>query len=410
MDKKEHEGSPSKSRKPELKRKRGISTACVHAGSSPDPSTGALVTPIYQSSTFAFRDTQHVVNVISGKEKGNVYTRHSNPTTRAVEDKMTELEGAGDSLAFSSGMAAISTLLLALLRSGENIVSMDSLYGGTFELFRDIMPRLGISITLVDGTDPSGVEKAMRPNTRVLYLESPTNPTIRVVDVRRLSEIASSRGVVTVVDNTFATPVNQQPLKLGAQVVAHSATKYLAGHSDLIAGIVSGSSEAVAQVRHFRKILGGVMDPHAAWLLLRGLKTLAVRVEKQNQSAMELALFLRHHPAVERVHYPGLSDNPDHSIAKNQMSGFGGMLSFEVKGGYAGASSFASALRVAALAPSLGGVETLVTQPVTTSHYWLSPAERARAGISDSLVRVSVGLEDVRDLIDDFESALAGIA
>jgi len=390
--------------------KQGLSTRCVHAGSSPDPSTGALVTPIFQSSTFVFRDTQHVVDVVSGKEKGNLYTRHGNPTVRAVEDKISELEGAGDSLAFSSGMAAISTVLLALVRSGENVVSMDSLYGGTFELLRDVLPRMGISVTLVDGTNVSAVEKAIRPETRVLYLESPTNPTMRVVDIKRLSEIASARGAVTVIDSTFATPVNQLPLTLGADVVAHSATKYLAGHSDLIAGTVSGSSEIIAGVRGFRKILGGVMDPHAAWLLLRGLKTLAVRVEKQNQSAMKLASFLREHPAVERVYYPGLADHPDHSIARAQMSGFGGMLSFEVKGGFAAASNFAGSLRVAVLAPSLGGVETLVTQPVTTSHYWLSPAERAKAGISDGLVRVSVGLEDVQDLIADFGSALAGIA
>ncbi len=397
-------------RKAEQAQKRGLSTRCVHAGGSPDPSTGALVTPIFQSSTFVFRDTQHVVDVISGKEKGNVYTRHSNPTVRAVEDKVSELEGAGDSLAFASGMAAISTTLLALVRSDENIVAMESLYGGTFELLRDVLPRTGITVTLVDGTDASAVEKAIRSETRVLYLESPTNPTMRVVDIRRLSGLARAMDVLTVIDSTFATPVNQQPLALGADVVVHSATKYLAGHSDLVAGTVSASAEIVKIIRGFRKILGGVMDPHAAWLLLRGLKTLSIRVEKQNRSAMELAAFLKQHPAVERVHYPGLADHPDHSIAKSQMSGFGGMLSFEVKGGFAAASRFAGSLRVAALAPSLGGVETLVTQPVTTSHYWLSPAERAKAGISDGLVRVSVGLEDVEDLIQDFRTALSGIA
>ena len=396
-------------RKPGQARKRGLSTTCVHAGSPVDPSTGALVTPIFQSSTFAFRDTQHVLDVASGKEKGNVYTRHGNPTVRAVEDKVSELEGAGDSLAFSSGMAAISTALLSLVRSGENLVAMESLYGGTFELLRDVLPRMGISVTLVDGTDAQAVEKAFRAETRVLYLESPANPTMRVVDIRRLSGLARARGVLTVVDSTFATPVNQQPLALGADVVAHSATKYLAGHSDLVAGTVSASAELVTAIRGFRKILGGVMDPHAAWLLLRGLKTLSVRVERQNRSAMELATFLKAHPAVERVHYPGLADHPDHEIAKSQMSGFGGMLSFEVKGGFAAASKFASSLRVATLAASLGGVETLVTQPVTTSHYWLTPAERAQAGISDGLLRVSVGLEDVEDLIQDFRTALAGI-
>ena len=369
-----------------------------------------MVTPIYQSSTFTFRDAQHAMDVMSGKEKGNVYTRHGNPTVRAVEDKITELEGAGDSLAFSSGMAAISTTLLALVRSGDNIVAMDSLYGGTFELLRDVLPRTGISVTLVDGTDAPAVEKAITAETKVLYLESPANPTMRVVDVRRLSGLARVRGVLTVIDSTFATPVNQLPLALGADVVLHSATKYLAGHSDLVAGTASASSEIVTAVRGFRKILGGVMDPHAAWLLLRGLKTLSVRVERQNRSAMELAVFLKAHPAVERVHYPGLTDHPDHSIAKSQMSGFGGMLSFEVKGGFAPASKFASSLQVATLAPSLGGVETLVTQPATTSHFWLSPAERAKAGISDGLVRVSVGLEDAEDLIEDFGRALSGIA
>jgi cystathionine beta-lyase/cystathionine gamma-synthase len=368
------------------------------------------VTPIFQSSTFVFRNTQHVVDVMSGKETGNVYTRHSNPTVRAVEDKVSELEGAGGSLAFASGMAAISTTLLALARSGENILAMDSLYGGTFELLRDVLPRTGVSVTLVDGTDASAVGKAIRPETKVLYLESPTNPTMRVVDVRRLSGLARARGVLTVIDSTFGTPVNQQPLALGADVVVHSATKYLAGHSDVVAGTVSASAETVTLIRGFRKILGGVMDPHAAWLLLRGLKTLSVRVDRQNRSAMELARFLKDHPSVERVHYPGLADHPDHSIARAQMSGFGGMLSFEVRGGFVPASEFAGALRVATLAPSLGGVETLVTQPVTTSHYWLSPAERAKAGISDGLVRVSVGLEDVEDLIQDFRTALEGVS
>jgi cystathionine gamma-synthase len=228
--------------------------------------------------------------------------------------------------------------------------------------------------------------------------------------VRRLSGLARARGVLTVIDSTFGTPVNQQPLALGADVVVHSATKYLAGHSDVVAGTVSASAETVTLIRGFRKILGGVMDPHAAWLLLRGLKTLSVRVDRQNRSAMELARFLKDHPAVERVHYPGLADHHDHSIARAQMSGFGGMLSFEVRGGFVPASEFAGALRVATLAPSLGGVETLVTQPVTTSHYWLSPAERAKAGISDGLVRVSVGLEDVEDLIQDFRTALEGVS
>ncbi len=399
MDK--HEREPGKARK------RGTSTACVHAGTPPDACTGALVTPIFQSSTFTFRDAQHAMNVMSGREKGNVYTRHGNPTVRAVEDKVTELEGAGDSLAFSSGMAAISTVLLALVRSGENIVAMDSLYGGTFELLRDVLPRTGISVALVDGTDAAAVDRAFRRETRVLYLESPANPTMRVVDIRRLSGLARARGALTVVDSTFATPVNQKPLALGADVVVHSATKYLAGHSDLVAGTASASSEIVTSVRGFRKILGGVMDPHAAWLLLRGLKTLLIRVERQNRTAADLAAFLKTHPAVERVHYPGLADHPDHSIARSQMSGFGGMLSFEVKGGFEAASRFASSLRVASLAPSLGGVETLVTQPATTSHYWLSPEERAKAGISEGLVRVSVGLEDAEDLIQDFGTALS---
>ncbi len=388
------------------KEKKALSTKCVHSGNPPDPSSGALVTPICQSSTFAFRDTQHVLGVVSGKLEGHLYTRHSNPTVRAVEEKISELESAGDSLAFSSGMAAISTSLLALASSGQNVVSMDTIYGGTFELFRDIFPRLGISVTLVDGTEPSAVESALSPDTRVLYLESPTNPLLRVVDIRRLADAATRIGAVTVVDSTFATPVNQQPLSLGATLVIHSATKYLAGHSDTVAGTVSGSSELIHRIRGFRKILGGVMDPHAAWLLLRGLKTLAVRVQKQNQSAAELASFLEAHSAVERVNYPGLEGHPDRAIAASQMTGFGGMLSFELKGGFDAASRFASSLKVATLAPSLGGVETLVTQPVTTSHYFLSEEERANAGISDGLVRVSVGLEDVPDLIADFESAL----
>ncbi|MFH0777455.1 MAG: aminotransferase class I/II-fold pyridoxal phosphate-dependent enzyme [Candidatus Eisenbacteria bacterium] len=386
---------------------KGFSTRCVHSGSHTDAATGAVVTPIYQSSTFAFRTTQEIVDVASGRQKGYVYTRHGNPTVRAVEEKISALEEAEDSLAFSSGMAAISTTLLALVSSGEHLVSMNAIYGGTYELFRDLFPRLGIGVTFVDGTDVSSIDRAFRPETRLLYVESPANPTMRVVDLRKLCALASEKGVRTVVDNTFATPLNQRPLGLGAHMVVHSGTKYLAGHSDVVSGSVSGGAEAIGVVRALRKVLGGVMDPHAAWLLLRGLKTLGVRVERQNKSAAELARFLQGNARVSRVFYPGLEDHPDHAIAKAQMSGFGGMLSFELKSGLEGASRFVESLRIARLAPSLGGVETLVTQPATTSHFWLSPEERATAGVSDALIRVSVGLEESSDLMADFATALA---
>lgn len=377
-------------------------TLLIHAG-EPDPRPrGAVVMPVFQSSTYAF---DHEAGYHDLR-----YLRLSNsPNHEVLHAKLAALEGADAAVVTASGMAAISTALLALLRSGDHILVQRSLYGGTLALVEHDLPQLGIETTFVDADDPASWVAALRPTTRVFYCESLTNPTLELGDLPAVARFCRERGLVSMIDNTFASPVNLRPIDHGFDLVVHSATKYLNGHSDIVAGAVVGSRALVERVKHKLDHLGGTLDPHACFLLHRGLKTLGVRVRQQNASALTLARWLVEQPAVERVHYPGLPSHRRHGRARDLLAGFGGMMSFELRGGAAAATKLMAALRLAIDAPSLGGPETLVVLPSRTSHVGLDPAARAALGISDALVRVSVGLEDVHDLVDDFAQALGTV-
>jgi cystathionine beta-lyase/cystathionine gamma-synthase len=389
-----------------LKNKQtGPSTKAVRAGERTDPETGAVVTPIYETSVFAFTSTQQLIDAVTEKNSRDVYTRWSNPTITAAETKIAELEAAEDCAVFSSGMAAISTAIINLVSPGDHIVSVRDLYGGTVGLFSDLMARFKVRTTFVESTNLGEIESAVKSDTKVLFLETPTNPTLKLVDLAKAAEIAGEKGAKVLVDNTLASPYNQQPLHFGCSATIHSATKYLAGHNDVTAGAIAGPKELIRPMKKLRRTLGGVLDPHAAWLLLRGMKTLAVRMEKQNANGQEVAEYLENHPSVEKVHYPGLRTHPQHSLAKAQMKGFGGVLSFELKGDLNRTIRFVDNLKLALLGASLGGTETLVSQPSTVSHYFMDPAERRKAGISDSLVRLSLGIEDATDIIADLAQA-----
>jgi cystathionine beta-lyase/cystathionine gamma-synthase len=388
--------------------KKGFSTKSVHAGEGVDTVTGSVVTPIYETSTFAFPSTKALLDVMRRKRKGNVYTRWWNPTTQAAEDKIADLEDAEAALLFSSGMAAISSMIMTAVTSGEHLVSVREVYGGTFELMSEFLPKIGVDVTFVDADHPGEIGSAVKKNTKLVYLETPTNPTLRIVDIGAVRRRLRRSNAIIAVDNTFATPYNQQPLHLGADIVVHSATKYLGGHADITAGAVVGDREFISKVYETRKLLGGVLDPHAAWLLIRGLKTFEIRMRRHNENGMKVAQFLSRHPRVREVFYPGLPSHPGHSIAKRQMRGYGGMLSFLPKGSGAYASRVIDRLKMIKLAPSLGGVETLATQPWTLSHFYVPKSERLKAGIVDELIRMSIGIEDAEDIIADLRRALEG--
>lgn len=387
------------------KRFKGISTTAVHAGELP-PTQGEVVTPIYQTSTFYF-PTQDP-STWEGKvpDGSYIYTRWGNPTIRAAEDKLAALEGAEKGLLFSSGMAAITSTILSFVGKGDHLVSVEDIYGGTFSFIRSELPRLGVEVTFVDSTVPGAVAKAIRPNTKLIYLESPTNPLLKLVDIRAAAKIAKEHGIKSMIDSTFATPINQRPIDMGIDLVAHSCTKYLNGHSDLIAGVVLGREAEIESISKKRILYGGSMDPLGAFLLFRGLKTLAVRMERHNRNGTEVAQFLESHPKVERVHYPGLASHPQHGLAKEQMSGFGGMVSFEVLGGRKAAEKALRSFEVIKMATSLGGVDSLASMPLNSSHSSLTPQERQRLGIKDQLIRLSLGIEDAEDLRQDLERAL----
>ncbi len=388
---------------------KGFSTRAVHAGEKTDPTTGAVVTPIYQTSVFGFSSTKELIEIMSEKAEGYIYTRYGNPTVRTVERKLAELEGAEDVAVFSSGMAAIATTMLTLTSSGDHVVSTRDIYGGTLAFFTDVLPKFGVEVTLVEATDFDEMESAIRKNTKVIYAETPTNPTLKLVDVSKVAKLGKEHGIEVVVDSTFASPYNLQPLRLGGDIVVHSATKYLGGHNDVTAGAVCGSEEFIQELKEMRKHLGGPLDPHAAWLLLRGLKTLGLRMERHNSNGMEIARYLESHPKVKRVYYPGLPGHPQHSIAKKQMKGFGGVVSFELNGDFKTTMKFVDSLEMCLLAASLGGAETLVTQPVTSSHYHVSKEDRKKAGITGELVRLALGIEDPDDIIADLDQALKKI-
>jgi len=362
--------------------------------------------PVVHSVSFAYKDIDTWQKVALGQEPGHIYSRNTNPTVRAFEDKVKTLEGAQAATSFASGMAAISNTLATFVQPGDRIVSIKDSYGGTNVIFNEFLPPLGIDVALCETGDYVQLEAEIAKGCRLLYLETPTNPTIKITDIKRLAAKARAVGALVVVDNTFATPINQLPLELGADIVLHSASKYLGGHADALGGVICGSHELVEKVYHYREINGATLAPMDAYSLLRGMKTLKLRVERHNSNAMAIAHYLQSHPMVDQVNYPGLESHPGHDIAKQQMFGFGGMLSFSVKGGLEAIKLFLPKLQFAHMAANLGCVETVVGPPVTTSHVECSAEERAAAGIPEGLVRYSAGIEDIEDLIADLEQAL----
>ena len=366
--------------------------------------------PVVHSVSFGYKDIDTWHDVALGKKPGHIYSRNTNPTVRAFEDKVRALECSEAATSFSCGMAAISNTFGALLRPGDKIVSIKDSYGGTNKLFTEFLPPLGIEVILCDTSNHQEIEAAVAKGCTMLYLETPTNPTVKVLDIVRLSKAAKAVGALVVVDNTFATPINTQPLSLGADIVIHSASKFLGGHADALGGVACGSSALIEKLYHYREINGATLAPMDAYSLLRGMKTLSLRVERQNQSALTIARWLHEHPMVEQVNYPGLESHLHHDIARAQMSGFGGMLSFSVKGGLDAIKIFLPKLKYAHMAANLGCVETVVGPPIVTSHVECTAQERAAAGIPEGLVRYSTGIEDVDDLIADLQQALTYIS
>ncbi len=387
--------------------RRGAGTRAVHGGEARVKAGHGVTVPIVQTATYAFRDTRELCDYMEGHVERPEYGRYGNPTQAAAEHKLAELDGGESALLFSSGMAAVTTTMLALLSQGQHVVLTSDCYRRTRQFCRAVLSRFGVEFTLVEPDDWRGLEAAIRPTTRLIVSESPTNPYLHVIDLERLVALARKHRVKTLIDSTFATPVNQRPLEFGIDLVVHSATKYLGGHNDLLAGALVGGDGLVSVVRELQAILGAVPDPHACYLLIRGLKTLAIRVERQNASALAVARFLAEHPRVSRVHYPGLESHPQHAVAMAQMTGFGGVVAFEIDGTLEDGSRFIDAMRIPYLAPSLGGVESLIEQPALMSYYELAPEERAAVGIRENLIRFSIGIEDTADLIADLEQALA---
>jgi cystathionine gamma-lyase len=377
----------------------GFATRAIHAGQAPDTATGAVVVPIYQTSTYA----QEAL----GKHRGYEYSRTGNPTRAALETCIAALEGGAHGLAFASGMAA-EAAITQLLKPGDHTVAVDDLYGGSYRLFRRVLEPMGLSFSFVDGSDLTAVEKSLTDRTRIVWVESPTNPLLKLVDIEAVSTLAHARQALLVVDNTFMSPYFQRPLSLGADIVVHSATKYLGGHSDVIGGtLVVNRDDLFERLSFLQNAVGGVPGPMDAWLVLRGIKTLAIRMREHESNARLVAAFLSQHPKVARVFYPGLPDHPQRDLARRQMSGFGGMISFEVKGGLEPGRRVVERTRLFTLAESLGGVESLIELPAAMTHASI-PAETRRAhGVADGLVRVSVGIEDAADLISDLDRALA---
>ena len=383
-------------------------TRCVWGGEASSLMQGATQVPVVHSVSFGYKDVDEWLQVARGETPGHIYGRNTNPTVKVFEEKVRQLENGQAATSASTGMGIISSTLFALLSPGDRVVSIKDTYGGTTKLFTEFLPRFNVDVTLCDTSDHAAIEAAMAGGCRVLYLESPTNPTVKVLDIARLAQAGKKAGAIVVVDNTFATPINQMPLSMGADLVLHSATKFLGGHADALGGVVCGAPDLVETIYHFREINGATLDPMAAYLLLRGLKTLHLRIRQQNQSALAIARVLESHPAIERVFYPGLESHPGHAIARRQMNGFGGMLSFMLKENHFDAvRRFMPRLKYAHCAANLGAVETIVGPPATTSHVECTAEERAQMGIPESLVRYSTGIEDTQDLIEDLKQALA---
>ena len=391
--------------------RKGItSTEAVHAGDDKRKAFDAVTTPIVQTATYTFADTAEIVAHTEGRhpnqERGE-YGRYGNPTVRALEKRLAALEGTEDAAVFASGMAAVTTTLFAVVRAGQHVVLFRDCYRRTLEFVTDVLGRFGVAHTLLDSGDLAALERALRPETRLVVSESPTNPHLSCIDLERLAAICQARrGVKSMIDATIATPVNCRPASFGVDLVMHSATKYLAGHNDVLAGVVCGSSGLVSMIRDLRGVLGNVCDPHAAFLVARGMKTLGLRVEKQNATALAIASRLAKHPRIEHVYYPGLPSHPTHPFARAQMRGYGGVISFVVKGGLNATGRFVDAVKLARIGPSFGGVESLIEQPAVMSYYGMTSDERAAVGIADGLVRLSVGIEEEEDLLADLEQAL----
>lgn len=384
-----------------------FATLCVHGSGGVDPQTGAVSTPIYQSSTFAFHSAEEGAAIFAGEKEGYFYTRLGNPTQAAFEREMAFLERGEAALATGSGMAATTVIIAGHVSPGDNIIASKTLYGGTHKLFGSLLPRFGVEARYVDAGCPEEIRSRADGKTRLLFVETPANPTLRILDLRMCAATAKELGVPLVVDNTFATPYYQRPLELGADIVLHSATKYIGGHGDTVAGVLIGREEFIRTARfELLRDLGGVISPFNAWLLLRGLKTLPVRMERHSQNALQIAQFLNFHPKVARVWYPGLRTHPQHDLAARQMDGFGGMIAFELKGGREAGVRLLNSVRLLTLAVSLGDVDTLIEHPASMTHSTYSPEELAEVGISDGLVRLSVGIEGVNDLIADLDQAL----
>jgi methionine-gamma-lyase len=385
--------------------REGLQTKAIHAARE-HHTTHAVSSPIWQTSTFRADSSAHFADIATQARPAEFYTRYGNPTHREAEATIAALEGGQAALLAASGMGAIFTAILCNLRAGDHVVAQRNLYAGTNTLIEELLPRWNIEHTFVEQTDAANFAEVLRPNTKLIYVETPTNPLMRITDLRAVARLGRERQITTMVDNTFATPINQRPLEFGIDVCVHSATKYLGGHSDITAGVVVGSREFVERAWKFGLVAGAVLSPFDGWLLLRGLRTLGLRVERHNQNALAVARFLEAHPKVERVHYPGLESHPQHELARRQMSGFTGMLGVELRGDFRAAEKFIASLKLAMNAASLGGYETLVVHPAAMWGQQLSAAQRAAMGVSDRLVRISVGLEDEADLIKDFAQAL----
>lgn len=389
---------------------QGTSTQAVHGGEAKKKPFGAITTPIVQASTYTFQDTAEILAFMHSKAEGkqplrDEYGRYSNPTQSAAEAKLAALEGGEDALLFASGMGALTTTLLSLLSAGDHLIMTTGSYHRTLDFARSYLPRWGISVTFIAIDQSQALAEAICPNTRLIFCETPTNPYLRVMDLASLVEVARKHALTTVLDSTFATPVNLRPLEYGVDLVVQSATKYLGGHNDLLAGAVIGSQQALEDIRLARGVLGGISNPQEAYLLLRGLKTLELRLLRQNENGLRVAQYLENHPKIARVYYPGLPSHPDHEIAQRQMRGFGGVVSFEIDGDFARTSRFIDLLNLPYIGPTLGGVESVIQQPAAL--YSLDALERKADGIKDNLVRYAIGIENVEDILEDLEQALA---
>jgi cystathionine gamma-synthase len=390
-----------------IKGNKSLATRAIHAGEPRKKYADSLTTPIIQTSTFTFRNSKAIEDYTKKGKEHFEYGRYGNPTAKIAEARMADLEGAEDCVVFSSGMSAITTTILSLVQSGDHIVITDDSYKKTLEFCKSYLKQFGIECTIVPFGDYQVLEKAIRKNTRFIFSESPTNPYLNIFDLVRLKKIADKHKVLTLIDSTFSTPVNQRPIEFGIDIVLQSCTKYLAGHNDILAGAMLGSNDLVEKVRNLHKSMGGTIDPHCCYLLLRGLKTFPLRVRQQNESTLLVARFLENHPRIKRVYYPFLESHPHYRIAREQMTGGGGVVTFDIKGNINAAKRFMDALKLCYIGPSLGGVETLITHPAMVSYYDYSRKERYKLGLTDTLFRLAVGIEDVEDIIADLDQALA---